>query len=159
MLCYLQLLTVGGFQAFKSSYPGLCQVARRVGNHPRVKPPTLSLTGSPKTAPCLREDLFLSPQLPSLPPTQILPHLYLGMARDSSNLPSLEDLGITAILNVSSSCPIHFDKVFKYKRISVEDAYDEDLLSTFKDAAAFIGKCARTARSVRLTSIVVRSVS
>lgn len=133
-LCMLN----GGFQAFRSSYPSLCQVARRVGNHPRVKPPTLSLTGSPKTAPCLREDLFLSPQLPTLPPTQILPHLYLGMARDSSNLPSLEDLGITAILNVSSSCPIHFDKVFKYKRISVEDAYDEDLLSTFKDAAAFI---------------------
>lgn len=64
------------------------------------------------------------------------------MARDSSNLPSLEDLGITAIINVSSSCPIHFDDKFKYKRISVEDAYDEDLLSRFREAASFIGEYA-----------------
>lgn len=119
-----------------------------MNGHCRVKPPTLSLTGSPKTAPCLREDILSSPRLPTLPPTQILPHLFLGMARDSSNLPNLEDLGITAIMNVSSSCPIHFDDKFKYMRISVEDAYDEDLLSRFKEAASFIGECVHTDTSV-----------
>lgn len=130
----------GGFQAFMKNYGHLCQTPpQRIRSSSIVtKPPTLSLTGTPKPR-CLYEDgLLSSPRVPTCPPTEILPHLFIGTAKDSSNYELLKTLGITAILNVSSSCPSYFEDSFDYKRIPVEDAYHEDLLTKFRDAADFI---------------------
>ena len=73
-------------------------------------------------------------------PVEILPHLVLGCAKDSANLITLRRMGITAILNVSNNCPNHFETLFEYKTICVEDSYQADLLSRLEDAFSFIGK-------------------
>lgn len=73
-------------------------------------------------------------------PVEILPYLVLGCEKDSANLITLRRLGITAVLNVSNSCPNHFETLFEYKKICVEDSYQADLLSRLQEAFSFIGK-------------------
>lgn len=74
------------------------------------------------------------------PPVELLPHLILGCAKDSSNLTALRKHGVTAVLNVSHNCPNHFEGVLEYKSIPVQDSYQADLLSKMDTAIAFIGK-------------------
>ena len=71
---------------------------------------------------------------------QILPHLVLGSAKNSSNLTQLRKMGVTAILNVSHNCPNHFEGVLEYKCIPVQDSYQADLLSRMETAIHFIGR-------------------
>lgn len=52
----------------------------------------------------------------------------------------LEALGITALLNVSSDCPNHFEGHFQYKCIPVEDNHKTDISSWFMEAIEYIGK-------------------
>ena len=77
------------------------------------------------------------------PPVELLPHLILGSARDSSDLATLERVGVTAVLNVSHNCPSLFTSQFEYMEIRVPDTYQADLLSRLDDAFAFIGKSGR----------------
>ena len=74
------------------------------------------------------------------PPVEILPHLILGCAKDSSNLTLLRKLGVTSVLNVSHNCPNHFEGVLEYKSISVQDSYQADLLSKMEAAIEYISK-------------------
>lgn len=74
------------------------------------------------------------------PPVEILPHLILGCARDSSNLTVLRKKGVTAVLNVSHNCPNHFESVLEYKCIPVQDSYQADLLSKMDSAIEYISK-------------------
>ena len=78
------------------------------------------------------------------PPVELLPHLILGCAKDSADLPTLQRLGVTAVLNVSHNCPSHFQSQFQYMEIRVPDTYQADLLSRLDETFAFIGE--RTAR-------------
>ncbi len=71
---------------------------------------------------------------------EILPHLVLGCEKDSANLALLRQMGITAVLNVSSNCPNHFEELFEYMTIRVEDSYQADLLSRLHSAFSFIGE-------------------
>lgn len=72
-------------------------------------------------------------------PVEILPHLLLGSESHASSLDMLKRIGVTALLNVSHSCPNHFEKDFVYKCIPVQDSSFEDISVYFEDAIQFIG--------------------
>lgn len=76
----------------------------------------------------------------ALEPVEILPHLLLGSESHASQLDMLKRIGVTALLNVSHSCPNHFEKDFIYKCIPVQDSSFEDISVYFDDAIQFIGK-------------------
>ena len=71
---------------------------------------------------------------------EILPHLYLGSEFHASQKEQIQNLGITAILNASSTCPNHFENDLKYKRIPVEDNIQADISVWFNEAITFISK-------------------
>lgn len=71
---------------------------------------------------------------------EILPYLYLGSCNHSSDLQGLQACGITAVLNVSASCPNHFEGLFRYKSIPVEDNQMVEISAWFQEAITFIGK-------------------
>lgn len=71
---------------------------------------------------------------------EILPYLYLGSCSHSSNLQGLQACGITAVLNVSANCPNHFEDLFHYKSIPVEDNQMVEISAWFQEAISFIGK-------------------
>ncbi|KAG9480538.1 hypothetical protein GDO78_012155 [Eleutherodactylus coqui] len=71
-------------------------------------------------------------------PVEILPFLYLGSAYHAARRDMLDALRITALLNVSSDCPNHFEGHFQYKCIPVEDNHKADISSWFIEAIEFI---------------------
>lgn len=74
-------------------------------------------------------------------PVEILPFLYLGSAHHAARRDTLDALGITALLNVSSDCPNHFEGHYQYKCIPVEDNHKADISSWFMEAIEYIGEC------------------
>jgi len=74
------------------------------------------------------------------PPTELLPHLYIGDERHSSNIELLQRTGITTILNVSNSNPVPECSQFAYKQIPIRDNESENISSWFNEALQFIGK-------------------
>lgn len=72
---------------------------------------------------------------------EILPFLYLGSAHHAARRDTLDALGITALLNVSSDCPNHFEGHYQYKCIPVEDNHKADISSWFMEAIEYIGEC------------------
>lgn len=75
-------------------------------------------------------------------PVQILPYLYLGCAKDSTNLDVLGKYNIKYILNVTPNLPNMFehDGEFKYKQIPISDHWSQNLSQFFPEAISFIGK-------------------
>lgn len=90
------------------------------------------------------------------PPVEVLPFLVLGCAKDSADLTQLRKMGITAILNVSHNCPNHFETLFEYKCIPVQDSHQADLLSKLETAFDFISKW-NPSRRCRLIVMVMTS--
>lgn len=76
-------------------------------------------------------------------PVEILPYLFLGSCSHSSDLQGLQACGITAVLNVSASCPNHFEGLLRYKSIPVEDNQMAEISAWFQEAICFIGKKTR----------------
>jgi len=72
---------------------------------------------------------------------EILPHLYLGNSQHASQLELLQRLGITALMNVSTSCKNYFVDSFIYMTIAVEDNDKSDLIEHFQKSNSFIGTC------------------
>ncbi|XP_044047822.1 dual specificity protein phosphatase 8a isoform X2 [Siniperca chuatsi] len=111
----------GGFAAFSSCFPGLCE-------------------GKPTTA------LPMSLSQPCLPvanvgPTRILPHLYLGSQKDVLNKDLMAQNGITYVLNASNTCPKpDFISESHFMRIPVNDNYCEKLLPWLDKTNEFIDK-------------------
>ncbi|XP_074488299.1 dual specificity protein phosphatase 8 isoform X1 [Sebastes fasciatus] len=114
-------LLTGGFAAFSSCFPGLCE-------------------GKPATA------LPMSLSQPCLPvanvgPTRILPHLYLGSQKDVLNKDLMAQNGITYVLNASNTCPKpDFISESHFMRIPVNDNYCEKLLPWLEKTNEFIDK-------------------
>lgn len=81
---------------------------------------------------------YVPPILVQGSPVEILPHLFLGSAHHASQKEELKALGITALINASSSCENLFEAEFRYKRIPVEDTGSADISSWFDDVIAFI---------------------
>lgn len=73
-------------------------------------------------------------------PVEILPFLFLGSAHHSSQRELLQRCGITAVLNVSSSCPNLFENELNYMTLRVEDSMAADIRVLFPQAIHFIGK-------------------
>lgn len=166
------LCTAGGFAAFSASFPNLCEqsaetetetmaaaaAARGVRNShlklsvisslPVTSNRALSKPPSQEQLQCtpLSEDRSCGSRFG--PPAELLPHLLLGCAKDSANVSLLRQLGVTAILNVSHNCPNHFESLFEYKTICVEDSHNADLLSVLNSAIEFIGTSAHSRTSV-----------
>jgi len=78
---------------------------------------------------------------------EILPFLYLGSAYHASRKDMLDMLGITALINVSSNCPNHFEDHYQYKSIPVEDNHKANISSWFNEAIEFIGECRFSSRN------------
>lgn len=136
----------GGFQAFSGQFPELCEEAMDNASTPVHISVSASLPISLHSMGKRKLQLQSAPLDDSErfgPPVELLPHLILGCARDSSDLATLERLGVTAVLNVSHNCPSLFTSQFEYMEIRVPDTYQADLLSRLDDAFAFIGKSGR----------------
>lgn len=73
-------------------------------------------------------------------PVELLPYLYIGNANHSSMKELLQELCISAILNVSTTCRNHFPHDFRYKVIPVEDNDSADIATWFTESIQFIGK-------------------
>lgn len=74
-------------------------------------------------------------------PVEILPYLYLGCAKDSTNLDVLGRYNIKYILNVTPNLPNMFehDRRFRYKKIPISDHWSQNLSQFFPEAISFIG--------------------
>ncbi|XP_070598235.1 dual specificity protein phosphatase 4 [Erythrolamprus reginae] len=122
-------LLKGGYERFQSEYPEFCTK-------------TKSLTAASTLAPVEHLDHSCSscgtPQHDQGGPVEILPFLFLGSAHHAARKDMLEALGITALLNVSSDCPNHFEGHFQYKCIPVEDNHKTDISSWFIEAIEYI---------------------
>ncbi|KAA0724213.1 Dual specificity protein phosphatase 8 [Triplophysa tibetana] len=114
-------LLTGGFAAFSSCFPGLCE-----GKPVATLPMSLS-------QPCL--------PVANVGPTQILPHLYLGSQKDVLNKDLMAQNGITYVLNASNTCPKpDFITESHFMRIPVNDNYCEKLLPWLDKTNEFIDK-------------------
>ncbi|KAL4622709.1 dual specificity protein phosphatase 8-like isoform X1 [Arapaima gigas] len=114
-------LLTGGFAAFSSCFPGLCE-----GKPTTILPMSLS-------QPCL--------PVANVGPTRILPHLYLGSQKDVLNKDLMAQNGITYVLNASNTCPKpDFICESHFMRIPVNDNYCEKLLPWLDKTNDFIDK-------------------
>ncbi|XP_012300221.1 dual specificity protein phosphatase 2 [Aotus nancymaae] len=119
-VCFLR----GGFDGFQACCPDLCSEAP-----------------APAQPPVGDETSRSNPRAPFYDqggPVEILPYLYLGSCSHSSDLQGLQACGITAVLNVSASCPNHFEGLFRYKSIPVEDNHMVEISAWFQEAIGFI---------------------
>nr|XP_057930928.1 dual specificity protein phosphatase 8 isoform X2 [Doryrhamphus excisus] len=111
----------GGFAAFSSCFPGLCE-----GKPAPALPVSLS-------QPCL--------PVANVGPTRILPHLYLGSQKDVLNKDLMLQNGITYVLNASNTCPKpDFISESHFMRVPVNDNYCEKLLPWLDKTNDFIDK-------------------
>ncbi|XP_056275703.1 dual specificity protein phosphatase 2 [Pseudoliparis swirei] len=117
-ICFLQ----GGFEGFTEAYPELCYIS--ASNHLSAEEPVV--TGR------------MTPAYDQGGPVELLPFLFLGSAVHSSRRETLAAAGITAVLNVSSTCPNFYEGDFQYLRLTVEDNMAADIRACFSTAIAFI---------------------
>uniref|UniRef100_A0A4W6EWN3 Dual specificity protein phosphatase n=2 Tax=Lates calcarifer TaxID=8187 RepID=A0A4W6EWN3_LATCA len=143
----------GGFVKFHTEYPEHCETLID-SSCPSSSPP-LSVLGfgnlrissdcsdgesdrEPSSATESEESPIPSNQ-PAFP-VQILPYLYLGCAKDSTNLDVLGQYNIKYILNVTPNLPNMFehDGHFRYKQIPISDHWSQNLSQFFPEAISFI---------------------
>ncbi|NXV14155.1 DUS4 phosphatase, partial [Cepphus grylle] len=122
-------LLAGGYERFSSEYPEFCAKTKSLSS---VSPPT---SAEPLDLGCSSCGTPLHDQGG---PVEILPFLYLGSAYHAARRDMLDALGITALLNVSSDCPNHFEGHYQYKCIPVEDNHKADISSWFMEAIEYI---------------------
>ncbi|XP_072518788.1 dual specificity protein phosphatase 4 [Salminus brasiliensis] len=123
-------LLKGGYDRFCSQYPDYCLKSRTL-----PMPSAVSSTQTSAESSCTSCG---TPQHDQGGPVEILPFLFLGSALHASKKDMLDGMGISALLNVSSNCPNHFEGAYQYKCIPVEDNHKEDISSWFIEAIEFI---------------------
>lgn len=145
----------GGFGKFQTEYPEHCETLLD-SSCPSSSPPLSVLgfgslrissdlsDGESDREPSSATESEESP-LPNIQPAfpvQILPFLYLGCAKDSTNLDVLGQYNIKYILNVTPNLPNMFehDGLFKYKQIPISDHWSQNLSQFFPEAISFIGE-------------------
>ncbi|KAG7476668.1 hypothetical protein MATL_G00085400 [Megalops atlanticus] len=119
-------LLKGGYDRFFSEYPEFCL---------KTKTLSTSLSQSSLDSSC---SSCGTPHHDQGGPVEILPFLFLGSAYHASKKDMLDGMGISALLNVSSNCPNHFEGMYQYKCIPVEDNHKEDISSWFIEAIEYI---------------------
>lgn len=147
----------GGFSKFQAEFPTLCETnldgssnsssptAQVLGlGGLRISSDSSDIESDIDRDPCSATDSDGSPLSNPQPsfPVEILPHLYLGCAKDATNLDVLEEYGIKYILNVTPNLPNLFENAgeFKYKQIPISDHWSQNLSQFFPEAIGFIGK-------------------
>ncbi|XP_048879264.1 dual specificity protein phosphatase 6-like [Brienomyrus brachyistius] len=145
----------GGFSKFQAEFPGLCETnldspsssssptAQVLGlGGLRISSDSSDIESDVDRDPNSATDSDGSPLCNAQPsfPVEILPHLYLGCAKDSTNLDILEEYGIKYILNVTPNLPNLFENAgeFKYKQIPISDHWSQNLSQFFPEAISFI---------------------
>ena len=75
-------------------------------------------------------------------PVEVIPKLYLGNAKSSANLDTLNRLGIRYILNVTTNMPNVYetDDSFSYMQVRIDDHWSQNLAAFFPQSINFIGK-------------------
>ncbi|XP_057675519.1 dual specificity protein phosphatase 4 [Corythoichthys intestinalis] len=116
----------GGYDRFFSEYPEFCLKTKSL-------PPLTSQSSVDSSCSSCG-----TPHHDQGGPVEILPFLYLGSAVHASKKEVLDAIGISALLNVSSDCPNHFEGAYQYKCIPVEDNHKEDISCWFLEAIEFI---------------------
>ncbi|KAL2103929.1 hypothetical protein ACEWY4_000797 [Coilia grayii] len=156
----------GGFVTFQTEYPEHCETLLDV-SCPSTSPPAsvLGLGGLRISLDCSdgesdrelcsateSEESPLSSSAQVAFPVEILPYLYLGCAKDSSNLDVLSKYNIKYILNVTPNLPNMFEHEgrFRYKQIPISDHWSQNLSQFFPEAISFIDE----ARSKRCGVLV-----
>lgn len=149
------LFLLGGFNKFQSEYSEHCETSLDTSCPSSSPPmPVLGLgglrissdfsDGESDREPSSATESEGSPLPSNQPafPVQILPYLYLGCAKDSTNLDVLSKYDIKYILNVTPNLPNMFehDGEFKYKQIPISDHWSQNLSQFFPEAISFIGK-------------------
>ncbi|NXK61881.1 DUS4 phosphatase, partial [Sylvietta virens] len=129
VITFCASLLAGGYERFSSEYPEFCAKTKSLSN---VSPPT---SAEPLDLGC---SSCGTPFHDQGGPVEILPFLYLGSAYHAARRDMLDALGITALLNVSSDCPNHFEGHYQYKCIPVEDNHKADISSWFMEAIEYI---------------------
>ncbi|XP_061586045.1 dual specificity protein phosphatase 2 [Cololabis saira] len=119
-ICFLQC----GFERFSEVFPELCYNSG--SSHLSTMEPEKAVTGRS------------TPAYDQGGPVELLPFLFLGSALHSSRRETLAAAGITAVLNVSSTCPNVYEGEFQYLRLTVEDTLAADIGACFHTAIAFI---------------------
>ncbi|KAM8939691.1 dual specificity protein phosphatase 4 isoform 3-T3 [Pelodytes ibericus] len=122
-------LLKGGYERFHSEYPEFCAKTKSISSI------SLPASTEPAEVGC---GSCATPLHDQGGPVEILPFLYLGSAYHAARRDMLDALGITALLNVSSDCPNHFEGHYQYKCIPVEDNHKADISSWFMEAIEYI---------------------
>ncbi|KAG7481538.1 hypothetical protein MATL_G00067620 [Megalops atlanticus] len=120
-------LLKGGYDRFVSEYPEFC-----------LKTKSLSTSSSDSSFDISDSSCLSCVTQDQGGPVEILPFLFLGSAYHASKKDMLDAMGISALLNVSSNCPNHFEGIYQYKCIPVEDNHKEDISSWFIEAIEYI---------------------
>lgn len=123
----------GGYEDFHSLYPECCIETKPTLNYPSLQEVAEPDANQPEK-PCGN----CRPAYDQGKPVEILPYLYLGSAYHASRPDFLDDLHITALLNVSRNCAEYFTSNYLYKFIPVEDSASADISSHFQEAIDFI---------------------
>lgn len=135
---------IGGFTSFKIDYPGLCESEESTESSPSyIRLSDLRISNDDASS--------LKTSVPSSPfndskarkgAVEILTNLYLGNARDASDLRELLDRNITHILNVTNDIPNKFenDPRFTYMNLRVQDNWQTNMVDHFQEAFKFIGE-------------------
>lgn len=113
----------GGFEEFSLCYPHLCERQSAVCRQ------TLCVN----TCASSSKMAFVQGE-----PVAILPYLYLGNSHHASQLELLERLGVTSLINVSTTCKNHFEEKFTYMNIPIDDNDTADLAAWFARSITFI---------------------
>jgi len=121
-----------GFASFCQQYPQLCEF-----DYPIDEPNPLQINLVSDFSRDPTDRGVFSPHT-DICPVSILPHLYLGSAHHASQKELIDRLGITAVLNVSKTCPSAFLSDYQYMQINIDDNARENISSHFDDAIAFI---------------------
>ncbi|CAL8250760.1 unnamed protein product [Boreogadus saida] len=143
----------GGFVRFQTEYPEHCETLLD-SSCPSSSPPLSVLgfgnlrissdcsDGESDREPSSATESEESPIPGNQPafPVQILPYLYLGCAKDSTNLDVLGQHNIKYILNVTPNLPNMFEHEghFRYKQIPISDHWSQNLAQFFPEAISFI---------------------
>lgn len=162
------VLFAGGFNKFQAEYPEHCET-NLDSSCPSSSPPVSVLglsglkissdgsDGESDREPSSATESDGSPLPSNQPafPVQILPYLYLGCAKDSTNLDVLGKYNIKYILNVTPNLPNMFehDGEFKYKQIPISDHWSQNLSQFFPEAISFIGKSLCISQRIDNTTI------
>ncbi|KAH3819225.1 hypothetical protein DPMN_120959 [Dreissena polymorpha] len=133
----------GGFRSFEENYPEFCEGedSDEAADKETCITGLCNLKISEDSAYGTCDSENGDPDSPSSNvPVEVIPHLFLGNAKNSADLNVLKNCGITYILNVTPNVPNKFeeDNTFKYMKIPITDHLSQNLSRFFPQAIAFI---------------------